>query len=187
MAAQATVLDQLAARLAAAPPSAPVKARPVSGGGARAAFAPGADADDDESVGGDSVASDISVPSGTYVPNYENNPHARAVNESGDVYERPQLYSMYRDATYDKLATKPNGTLYQAYRSVEPGLRYMWNAIEYLKETVGKHEEDDPIGDRLEAAVMSLHGAYSLINRYVGTIHLRAHFGDSMAPREKQK
>ena len=122
-----------------------------------------------------------------YVPNYADNLHARAVQEGGDVYEEPQMYNMYRDHTHDQLAKKPKGTLFEAYRTVEPMLRYISNAIKYIDEVSEAAVDDSPALRALDRVGNTLDGVYSILNQYVGSIHMRAHFGDSMTPGEREK
>jgi hypothetical protein len=71
-----------------------------------------------------------------YVPNDPENPHAKALYKGGDTYLRPQCYDMHGDPTNDALKKKPNGSLYRAYRTVEPALRYLWNIQVHLEQTI---------------------------------------------------
>lgn len=127
-----------------------------------------------------------------YVPDYGvRNPHANAVYTGGDTYERPQRYNMYRDATFDRLKSKPNGTLFEAYTTLEPSLRYLWNAKTYLTDLTSEVESGTVTADEFvlhaDRLVNTMDGVYSLVNRYVGLIHLRAQFGDNPTAREKAK
>jgi len=130
--------------------------------------------------------------SSEYVPDYGiNNPHARAVNAGGDTYSRPQRYNMYRDVTHDLLATKPKGTLFKEYCTLEPACRYLFNVKSYGKEIADKLEagtiSSDEIILHIDRVVNSVAGIYDLINRHVGLIHLRAKYGDNPTPRERAK
>jgi hypothetical protein len=127
-----------------------------------------------------------------FVPDYGRaNPHASAVFTGGDTYERPQRYNMHRDATFDRLKTKPNGTLFEAYTTLEPSLRCLFNVKSYVKELTDGAEagriSPDEFVLHTDRVFNTVEGVYSLVNRYVGLIHLRAQFGDNPTAREKAK
>jgi hypothetical protein len=127
-----------------------------------------------------------------FVPDYgDANPHASAVFKGGDTYERPQRFNMHRDATFDRLKTKPNGTLFEAYTTLEPSLRYLFNVKSYIKDLTADVEagriSPDEFVLHVDRVFNTVDGVYSLVNRYVGLIHLRAQFGDNPTAREKAK
>ena len=125
-----------------------------------------------------------------YVPDVGvNNPHARAVYAGGDTYLRPQRFNMHRDGTFDSLKSKPKGTLFEAYSTLEPSLRYLFNVVEYCDRLSAVESSLDPdeLPIHLERVRNSVAGVYGLINKYVGLIHLRATYGDNPTEREKLK
>lgn len=127
-----------------------------------------------------------------YVPDLGvDNPHARAVFTGGDTYSRPQRYNMHRDSTFDALKSKPNGTLFKEYCTLEPSLRYLCNVKAYLEEMASKLESGSISADECvihtERVFNSVSGVYDLLNRHVGLIHLRAQYGDNPTAREKAK
>merc|ERR1719502_2409314 len=127
-----------------------------------------------------------------YVPDLgDQNPHARAVFTGGDTYTRPQRYNMHRDSTFDALKSKPNGTLFREYCTLEPSLRYLCNVKSYLEEVGRKVESGSITADEcvihIERMFNSVSGVYDLLNRHVGLIHLRAQYGDNPTAREKAK
>merc|ERR1719502_2271816 len=127
-----------------------------------------------------------------YVPDLgEHNPHARAVFTGGDTYTRPQRYNMHRDTTFDTLKSKPNGTLFKEYCTLEPSLRCLFNVKAYVEELGRKVESGSITADEyvihIERVFNSVSGVYDLLNRHVGLIHLRAQYGDNPTAREKAK
>ena len=121
----------------------------------------------------------------------KDNPHARAVHTGGDTYLRPQRYNMHRDTTFDVLKSKPKGTLFKEYCTLEPSLRYMFNVRHYLAKTAADAESGDMSPEEfvlhLDRVYNSVSGVYDLLNRHVGLIHLRAQYGDNPTAREKAK
>ena len=127
---------------------------------------------------------------GDYVPDVGvNNPHARAVYAGGDTYLRPQRFNLHRDTTFDALRSKPKGTLFEVYTTLEPSLRYLYNVADYTSNLIAIEGAIDPeeMPIHLERIRNSVAGVYGLINKYVGLIHLRATFGDNPSEREKAK
>ena len=127
-----------------------------------------------------------------YVPDRgDANPHARAVFTGGDTYVRPQRFNMHRDTTFDALKSKPKGTLFKEYCTLEPSLRYLWNVKEYVKDLTSDVEAGTISADEFvlhtERVFNSVSGVYDLLNRHVGLIHLRAQYGDNPSAREKAK
>ena len=127
-----------------------------------------------------------------YVPDLGvDNPHARAVFTGGDTYSRPQRYNMHRDSTFDALKSKPKGTLFKEYCTLEPSLRYLFNVKSYVKDLTAEVESGSITADEFvlhtERVFNSVSGVYDLLNRHVGLIHLRAQYGDNPTAREKAK
>jgi len=127
-----------------------------------------------------------------YVPDLGvDNPHARAVFTGGDTYYRPQRYNMHRDSTFDALKTKPTGTLFKEYCTLEPSLRYLFNVKEYVSELTSGVESGSITSEEFvlhtERVFNSVAGVYDLLNRHVGLIHLRAKYGDNPTARERAK
>ena len=127
-----------------------------------------------------------------YVPDLgAENPHASAVYTGGDTYLRPQRYGMHRDTTFDQLKSKPNGTLFKAYCTLEPTLRYLFNVKEYLAQLTSDVESGTMSADEFvlhtDRTLNSVSGVYDLLNRHVSLIHLRAQYGDNPTAREKAK
>ena len=118
-----------------------------------------------------------------YVPNASDNPHAKALYTGGDTYFRPQTYDMHGDPTYDILRKKPNGSLCRAYRTVEPSLRYLYNASEHLEHVIDDLKIAGAVAPDVVQSLEALHatvdGVYGLLNRYTATIHLRAKYGEN--------
>ena len=116
-------------------------------------------------------------PDNLYVPDVGvNNPHATAVYAGGDVYERPQLFNLAQDSTYVRLNAKPGGTLIEAYSTLEPVLRYMFNIDDYLGRILASDTPEAPldVAGHVHRVRNSVRGVYELISRYVSYIHLRA-------------
>lgn len=151
--------------LAQAGQAPPDPAPPIGGapGAASVAYAP-------------SYHSDVE-PDNLYVPDVGvDNPHATAVYAGGDVYERPQLYNLAHDSTYVRLNAKPSGTLVEAYSTLEPVLRYLFNIDVYLGRILASNTTEAPldVAEHVQRVRNSVQGVYELISRYVSYIHLRA-------------
>ena len=126
-----------------------------------------------------------------YVPNAQDNPHAKALYTGGDTYDRPQTYDMHGDPTYDILRKKPNGSLCRAYRTVEPSLRYLYNISDYLAGVIDGLKIEGTVApntiEALDTVQASVDGVYALLNRYTATIHLRARYGENRDERADAK
>jgi hypothetical protein len=98
---------------------------------------------------------------------------------------------MHRDATFDALGTKPRGTLFKMYCTMEPSLRYLYNAKQYAAEHWAAAEsceiDPDEFVLHLERLHNTISGVYDLLNREVSLIQLRAKYGDNPSAREKAK
>ena len=141
--------------------------------------------DASSSAGGIGAEDDVE-----YVPDVgRENPHARAVHAGGDTYLRPQRYNMHRNTTFDSLKSKPKGTLFEVYTTLEPSLRYLFNVVDYIDRlgAAGESIDADEMPIHLERIRNSVSGVYTLVNKYVGLIHLRATYGDNPTEREKLK
>ena len=161
---------------------------------ASAAQPPAADAAGDSKIVGatPAIVSTVGSDGREYVPDVgDENPHARAVYTGGDTYVRPQRYNMHRDSTFDHLKSKPKGTLFKDYCTLEPSLRFLYNVKAYGADVVGELERgtmsNDEVLLHLDRVLNSVAGVYDLINRHVSLIHLRAQYGDNPTQREKNK
>ena len=183
-----SAVSELTAQLscAAAEPNAPAGAPAVESG---VATLGGGDATKSRDA---ATLPHISGEADEYVPDLGvDNPHARAVFTGGDTYTRPQRYNMHRDSTFDALKSKPNGTLFKEYCTLEPSLRYLFNVKTYVKDLHTEVESGSITADEFvlhtERVFNSVSGVYDLLNRHVGLIHLRAQYGDNPTAREKAK
>ena len=105
-----------------------------------AAQPPAADAaGDSKNVGvTPAIATTVGSDGREYVPDVgDENPHARAVFTGGDTYVRPQRYNMHRDSTFDHLKSKPKGTLFKDYCTLEPSLRCLYNVSTSRRNNLG--------------------------------------------------
>ena len=110
-----------------------------------------------------------------FVPDLgRDNPHARPVFQGGDVLLRPQRFNMHRDTTYDALKGKPNGTLFKFYNTMEPSLRYLYNAKEYVKDLTTETESGTISPEEFvlhtERIFNTISGVYDILNRHVGLL-----------------
>lgn len=147
-------------------------------------------------IGGTDTGTDVARRDVTEEPEYvpdlgDANLHARPVFVGGDTLSRPQRYNMHRDATFDLLGTKPKGTLFKMYCTMEPSLRYLYNAKQYASEHCAAAEAGEIDPDEFVLHLERLHntisGVYDMLNREVSLIQLRAKYGDNPSAREKAK
>ena len=138
------------------------------------------------------VESDLDAIEG-YVPDAGvENPHVLPKFTGGDTLLRPQCYKLSGDHTFECLAKdKPKGTLVRHYNTMEPALRFLFNARTYHSD-VGADVADGTItGDEAllyhERLGNTLEGIYELLNRQVNLIQLRAQYGDNPSARERSK
>ena len=93
---------------------------------------------------------------------------------------------MQSDTTFDALKSKPKGTLFKEYCTLEPS-----NVKEYVKDLTNEIEAGRMSTDEFvihsDRVFNSISGVYDLLNRHVGLIHLRAQYGDYPSAREKAK
>ena len=77
------------------------------------------------------------------------------------------------------------------YGTIEPSLRYLANAREYLSESVDMAESNeidlDMLTLRTSRVLNTISGVYDIINCRVAIIHMRAQYGDHPDERAKAK
>ena len=121
------------------------------------------------------------------------NVHANPVYAGNDTLLRPQRYLLgVRDATSARLSRKPNGTLFEDYRTLEPCLRYLFNVNGYLTTLLervdgGEQLDSGEVALALERLSNTIGGVYNIINRRVAIIHLRANHLNHPDERAKAK